>query len=325
MNEVLDAFERHGLSRSDLVHGIRGLEGGRGADGSLIEVVAARRIWWRAARVTRDPLLGLRVGRSLSPRATGVVAIIRWHSPTFGESLRHLLRYQHLLSESGRFVAEATPDGGMRLVYRARAAALPIHPMQIDSVVAAAIAHGPRPAAIGLVGARGPNDRAAFAEWLGCPVVLGAHEASIDYGAVDLARPIAGADPALCAINVAHAEALLNGKRRTEMLCAGVAAALDRLGYDAGLRQVAREVGLSPRTLQRSLAGVGVGFKGLVQAQRMDRALLLLSQTTAGVEAIGLQLGYADASAFSRAVSNWWGQGPRALRRSGEPPALARS
>ncbi len=316
MNEVLDAFERQGLSRSDLVAGIRGLEGGRGADGSLIEVIAARRIWWRAGRATNDPLLGLRVGRALSPRATGVVAIIRWHSPTFGASLHHLLRYQHLLSESGRFVAQAMPGGGMRLVYRPRDAALAIHPMQIDSVVAAAIAEGPRPVAIGLAGDREPRDHAAFADWLGCPVVLGAHEASIDYAAADLAQPIAGADPALCAINVAHAEALLGGKRRTETLYAGVAAALDRLGYAVGLAQVAREVGLSRRTLQRSLAAAGGSFKGLVQAQRMDRALLLLSQTTASVEAIGLQLGYADASAFSRAVSNWWGQGPRALRRS---------
>ena len=66
------------------------------------------------------------------------------------------------------------------------------------------------------------------------------------------------------------------------------------------LRDVAAQLGISPRTLQRRLAGMN-----LTNSQ-------LLHQTRVGK--IALELGFATPSSFSRAFQSWTGMSPRTFR-----------
>lgn len=315
INAVLDGLVREGLDRAALTHGLRGVVEGRAPDAGQIEVSLARRIWRRARALSEDPLLGLKVGTRLPIQAANVVSVVRAHSQTFEESLRHMARYQVLLSDSGRFVATARA-GGLRLTYEPSKAAVAIDPLQINSVVAAAAGRRPHPTLVQLVG-RAEADPAPFAALLGCPVRMGAAQATIDFDASALAMPVPGADPALRDINLAYAESLLAGRRQMDGLCQNVRAAIGELGPGtADVPSVAAEVGCSPRTLQRRLAQAGSSFKALLEGYRMEEALILLVESQASIGQISRLLGYSDASAFSRAVSHWWGASPRALRQA---------
>ena len=244
-----------------------------------------------------------------------MVSVVRAHSQTLEESLRHMARYQVLLSDSGRFVPTAR-DGGLRLTYEPSKAAVGIDPLQIDSVVAAAGGRRPHPTLVQLVG-RAEADAAPFAALLGCPVRMGAVQATIDFDAAALATPIPGADPALRDLNLAYAESLLAGRRRMDGLRHNVRAAIGKLGPGAAdVPSVAAEVGCSPRTLQRRLAQAGTSFKALLESYRMDEALILLAESQASIAQISRLLGYSQTSAFSRAVAHWWGASPRALRQA---------
>jgi AraC-like DNA-binding protein len=69
---------------------------------------------------------------------------------------------------------------------------------------------------------------------------------------------------------------------------------------DASLQRTARQLGVSPRSLQRHLAEVGTSFSELVVEVRLDTACLLLLESNERIADIARRLGYAGASSFSR-------------------------
>lgn len=313
-NAILDGLERQGLERARLTLGARGIAGGRFPDTSRIELSATRTVWRRARLLSADPLLGVKVGSGLPIHATNVIAVITAHSPTFGEAIRHLLRYQALLSEGGQFTAQQV--GGMvRMLYKPNRDAVLMDPLHTDAIIACLVASSPKPGLVHLVG-RSEADQGSFAEILNCDVRFGAPYAAIDYDSQALNTPRSGADRSLCDINIAYAETLLNALRRMDALCQRVQAAIGKLGPSlANIESVACEVGCSPRTLQRRLNSAGTSFSELFEGYRMDEAIIMLSETDFEVSRIGQLLGYSEVSTFSRAVSQWCGLSPRQIRK----------
>ena len=84
---------------------------------------------------------------------------------------------------------------------------------------------------------------------------------------------------------------------------------------DPSLATVARSLGLSTRTLQRSLAAQGLAFRQLVDDARWSLAGPLVATTDTPFEEIAERLGYADAKAFRRAFRRWSGLSPSEARR----------
>ncbi|MBW2278951.1 MAG: helix-turn-helix transcriptional regulator [Deltaproteobacteria bacterium] len=97
-------------------------------------------------------------------------------------------------------------------------------------------------------------------------------------------------------------------------------------GYPT-VQRTAKELGLSPRTLQRRLEDAGITYRELVQACRFGRACHLLAVSTLHVSEIARELGYADPSSFSRFFLRAAGKTPRTYRaeaRSTSPPGRDR-
>ena len=94
--------------------------------------------------------------------------------------------------------------------------------------------------------------------------------------------------------------ATLLGTRRDEMLNAG---------------DVARQLGLSERTLHRRLADEGVRFSAIVDEACYSRARTLLADRRTSIETIALAVGFAEPSSFSRAFRRWSGVSALEYRR----------
>jgi AraC-like DNA-binding protein len=78
----------------------------------------------------------------------------------------------------------------------------------------------------------------------------------------------------------------------------------------------ALELGLTPRALNRLLAKEGTNFHRVLEDSRYESARRLLRNVAAPIVSIAWALGYADASAFSRAFRRWAGVTPTAWRES---------
>ena len=81
------------------------------------------------------------------------------------------------------------------------------------------------------------------------------------------------------------------------------------------LAAVARELGLSERTLHRRLRGEGSSFRAVKEALRRSLALAQLEQTRKPIADIAAELGYSEPSAFFRAFQAWTGEAPSEHRR----------
>lgn len=82
-----------------------------------------------------------------------------------------------------------------------------------------------------------------------------------------------------------------------------------------GLNEVAAELGLSGRTLQRRLAERGIDFRSLCSSSRLRRAQWMLRTSNVPISKIAFSVGYLEVSSFSHAFRRWAGESPRAYRQ----------
>lgn len=94
-------------------------------------------------------------------------------------------------------------------------------------------------------------------------------------------------------------------------------ALMDDSGCSPGLGTLARQLNLSPRSLNRRLAAEGTGYRALLDEVRQTLARELLWHSDLAVEGIADRLGYRDPSNFNRAFRRWFGVSPGTLRRQG--------
>lgn len=85
---------------------------------------------------------------------------------------------------------------------------------------------------------------------------------------------------------------------------------------EARLETVARDLAVSPRTLQRRLATGGSSFEALVDDATREIAEKHLRASSLSLAEIAYLLGYSEPAAFSRAFKRWTGTTPHAFRRA---------
>jgi len=81
------------------------------------------------------------------------------------------------------------------------------------------------------------------------------------------------------------------------------------------LATVAKQFGVSPRTLQRRLADNKLTHSQLVNQARLNKACQLLAKDDMGIRDIARETGFATPSGFSRAFQAWTGASPRSFRQ----------
>jgi len=82
-----------------------------------------------------------------------------------------------------------------------------------------------------------------------------------------------------------------------------------------GLAACAEALHMSTATLQRRLAQEGTAFQQLKDELRRDLAISRLNTSTVPVNALAIELGFADSAAFQRAFKHWTGSAPGSYRR----------
>ena len=83
---------------------------------------------------------------------------------------------------------------------------------------------------------------------------------------------------------------------------------------DISLEELATELSMQPRTLNRRLQAEGKTFRELVNEARFQVARQLLAGTRMDITNIALALGYADPSGFTHAFQRWSGVAPSEWR-----------
>ncbi len=131
-----------------------------------------------------------------------------------------------------------------------------------------------------------------------------------------LELPLVTADPSLLGVLDEHATQALSERPPAPDFVGQVRACVrERMRGEAPTVEiVAKELGLSPRTLQRRLTHAGTSFQKMFESVREDLARAHVSEGKMALGEIAFVLGYADLSAFLRAFKRWTGKTPRQFR-----------
>ena len=87
----------------------------------------------------------------------------------------------------------------------------------------------------------------------------------------------------------------------------------------ANALEVARQLGMSRRTLTRALSGEGTSFSEVLEQLRGALARRYLRERELSVSQIAWLLGYQEISSFTHACKRWTGMTPRGLRLADRP------
>ncbi len=163
---------------------------------------------------------------------------------------------------------------------------------------------------------RAAGDVAAYRAWFDAPVVFEAPITQLVMPRPALAASLVSADPQLLAILTRAAEELRRRAPTPPTLAAQAARVLhDALRSDDGnVEHVARQLGLTSRSLQRRLKDEGTSFQLVREQVRRELAQRYLDDKLA-ISEISFLLGFSEPSAFFRAFKRWTGTTPIEARR----------
>lgn len=164
---------------------------------------------------------------------------------------------------------------------------------------------------------RKPDDTEAPDQFFRCPLAYEQPHNQIEIAPEVLELEVASADSELARILERHCDELLEklpaGEGIIERVRRQIAGAV--AGGETAIGQVAKELGLSSRTLQRHLAEEGTSYQALLDATRRQLSIAYLAERTLSVGEVALLLGYSDTRAFARAFKRWEGRTPSEYRR----------
>lgn len=160
------------------------------------------------------------------------------------------------------------------------------------------------------------TDPRPFQMFFKVPVAFEQADDEIVFDAAALSVQFHTADPAMVALVETHAARLAAKFDVADTTRARARVAIARGLRDRRLRitQVARELRVSTRSLQRALGLEGTSFRDLVAEVQRDVALQLLARDELSVVEVAYATGFSQHAAFHRAFVRWTGSTPGAFR-----------
>jgi AraC-like DNA-binding protein len=159
-----------------------------------------------------------------------------------------------------------------------------------------------------------PRDAAPYRRAFCCPVEFAAERNLIGFDARLLDQPLPGHDARLHAVldgYIRHLDAS-NAPELDKQIQLVLLQAMKQ--GSCSLPRVAARMAMTPRSLQRRLAGAGTSFQAELDGVRNNVARRYLTETRMPLTAISPLLGYSDLAAFSRAFKRINGMAPQAWR-----------
>lgn len=288
----------------------------------------AERLWEAGVKLSGDADLGLHTAENFNPGALDLLGYVLLSCRTGSEALDRLTQYAALLNDGlrveisrrraateCRFVVVENRDN-----YLARAPRQAMETMACGTVVTLRRLTSQRlqPLAVTFAHAR-PASTAEHERIFGPVCRFGADANTVVFPTPELEATLLSANPALLDVFESKARELLaqlEQQKHPQAVSRRVLAVLARRIAVAtpSLEEVAVELAMSVRTLQRELRAERTTFRTLVEDTRRALAMQHLAQPGASASEAAYLLGFSEPSAFTRAFRRWTGVPPTQFR-----------
>jgi AraC-like DNA-binding protein len=321
-NFVVNDLRRRGISADELLQGV-GLRKIDLADPeNRIPYAAVLSLIERAATITGDASYGLRLGASRDQHDSGVIGYILLNSATLFDALANLQRYFRIVGEGEEFEIER---GGPHVTLKFRETDPHLRGLRQNSdyfagMIVRACQDMTRnrlasPIRAEFIHAK-PDSKVDYAEFLRCPVRFGAEWDALVFAEKTMQLRVSGADNRLLKALEQVCRRILGPTPRKQDIVHDIRELIvDRLTKGAPrFENIASELNMSSRTLERRLAERGMTFSTLLDDIRCRLAKQYLNDTDVGLERLAYLTGYSEPAALVRAFKRWTRMTPKQFR-----------
>lgn len=272
---------------------------------------------WRAiAEVSDDPAIGVKLATETRIERFHPIALAALSTESFGASVRHMARYKRLSVPEE--IVEDTDGEEWKIQFRWTLAVEAEPPVLVEHCFAwlltiARHGSGTRLSPVRLELVQPRSYVKTLEKHFGCAVVCGASHNAIVFRASDATIPFVTRNAELLEMLAPQFENDL--KQHTsgddsflELVRGAIQQRLT--GHRPTTDDVARELHISSRTLQRRLQESGSSFQRVLDEARHQMARYYLRNSVLELNEAAYLLGYEDASSFARAFRGWEGVPP---------------
>lgn len=272
-----------------------------------------------------EPAIGLRLGSEMQPERYDPLIIAGLCSRTFEDAIQRIARFKRLVCPEDLLISERGREREVRFAWTDAHEGEPA--VLVDQCFSWLLSVGQR----GLGEAVSPlrvefrrpaltdEEEVLYSAFFGCPIRCGRDEDVLVFANEILSRPFVSYNPDLLGLLAPKLEEELGQRLEQKPLDEQVKIIMKQqlAGEQPTLGQVARELCMSSRSLQRKLNAQGFeSFQNLLSQSRAELALHYLEHTTLEFKEIAYLLGYKDSNSFYRAFQGWEGTSPGAWREA---------
>ena len=274
-----------------------------------------RRLYDAIAEVSGDQAVGMRLGAEERPENYSPIAIAALFTRSFRDALNRVARYKRLTSPQELRLSESADEFGIQFVWLS--AEIEESPVWIDSCFAWTVTIGRRgigrnihPVRVEL--RRAVTNKAPYENFFACPVKFGERHNRLIFKVEDVNQPFITHNADLLELIAPQLEAQLKQHLTSKSLKEQAKGILKRslAGQRPRLEDIAIELRMSARTLQRKLLEDGTTFHVLMEEARHEMARHYLRQASLELNETAYLLGYEDPNSFIRAFHKWEGTSP---------------
>jgi AraC-like DNA-binding protein len=281
-------------------------------------------LWRAVGDISGDPAIGLKLGTESRVERYDPAAIAALHSQSFLDAVQRMARYKQLTCPEQ---IRITPGNGESAVEFAFLLARDAEPaVLVDLCLSWILTIGRSGTGYPIIPLRLELTRAAahrdtLEEHYRCRAKFKAGRNALIFRTSDLERSFVTHNAELLAMLGPQLDAELNARRARQTISDQAKAAVKGLlaGHRPSIRDVARQLNLSSRTLQRRLTQRGITFQRLLEEARRELACHYLAQSELELNQAAYLLGYEDPNSFFRAFHHWEGTSPGDWRKSHQP------
>lgn len=273
-----------------------------------------------ALALTKNPALGLDVGRRVHLPQLGMVGLAIMSTSTLRDALEVGLRHYKRIAPA--FDLSLEVDGPIaRFIVRESVPTAPFQAFAHELLLVAYALQGRallgRPLPVQRVQLAFPRPAHAdrYKELYDVPYSFDAGTTIVELDAAALEERLAFGDPASAKIAEQYFAEHPLPQSETDGLVSQVRTRiLAARGKPPEVAQIARELQTSERSLRRGLHELGTSYQELLDDVRKQRALEWTRSTAMPFDQLASLLGFADVRSFRRAFKRWTGKTPSELR-----------
>lgn len=293
----------------------------------MYEVEAVHLLWQAAVEQTKDPFIGLHIGEKAHFESIGIVGFTLQNSANLHTALERGVYYNNLYSSMVSIRLEQ--EGHlMKVIFTPAAHFIRGFPLAARQSVEASMAFvvmalrklsgkdiHPQLASFEFASARALPVK-EYEKLFSSKLVFNEQQSSLLFRIQDLQTSVLSYNKEVFKVLDQQAEVMLKAYENKLTYTEKVKQCVVRLleSNYVTIEQVADELRLSVRTLQRKLKEEGSSFLEIIDSLHTELAIRYLKESHLSISQIAYLLGYAEAGVFTRAFKRWTGYNPTEYR-----------